>query len=259
MKGKVYFVSDFHFGIPDKESSRQREARFIGWLESIEKEAEAIFLMGDLFDFWFEYKTVVPKGYARLFGKLAALSDAGISIHLFRGNHDIWAFDYLEEEIGIQLHRNPEVIYFDDTAFYLAHGDGLGPGDQGYKVLKKVFECRLCQFLFRWLHPDLGTRMGLYFSGKSRLANLAREKNQLKYPDPESEMIVRFAREKISSHPEVKYFVFGHRHRPLVHSLNAQTRLILLGDWLMHYTYGVFDGKNFELKHFEPDAAHSSG
>lgn len=254
MRNKVYFASDFHFGIPDRASSRQREAIFIAWLEEIEKDAEAVFLMGDLFDFWFEYKTVIPKGYARLFGKLAALTDAGIAVHLFRGNHDIWAFDYLQDEIGIQLHRKPEVFQFGDSTFYIAHGDGLGPGDNGYKLLRRVFECRFCQFLFRWLHPDLGTRMGLYFSGKSRLANVAREKKQMTYPDPESEMIVQYARGMMKELPEVRHFIFGHRHRPLVHPLNGDTHVVILGDWLIHFTYGVFDGESFQLKQFSPQS-----
>jgi len=131
--------------------------------------------MGDVFDFWFEYKTVVPKGYIRLLGKLAELIDNGIPVHVFKGNHDVWAFDYLTKEAGIILHRDPVERVFGNKTFYLAHGDGLGPGDTGYKFLKKVFELKFNQFLFRWLHPDIGTKMGLYFSRKSRIANVARE------------------------------------------------------------------------------------
>lgn len=244
---KIYFASDFHFGIPDRASSRQREDRFVRWLDEVKPDAEAIYLMGDLFDFWFEYRSVIPKGFSRLFGKLSEITDAGIPVHLFRGNHDIWAFDYLSEEIGIHLHREPEIVTFGGKQLYLAHGDGLGPGDTGYKLLKKVFECPLCQWAFRWLHPDLGTRMGLYFSGRSRLANMAREGRLERDTDPEDEMLVKFAQQTSIQHPHVDYFVFGHRHMPLVHLLDESTRMIILGDWVTNFSYGVFDGEEFSL------------
>ena len=172
---KIYFASDFHFGIPDHASSLVRERLLIRWLDEVSVDAAEIFLMGDLFDFWFEYKTVVPKGFVRLLAKIASLCDVGILVHLFRGNHDVWAFDYLNKELGMQLHRAPVLRSFNNKVFYLTHGDGLGPGDHGYKFLKKVFESPLNQWLFRWLHPDIGTRMGLYFSKKSRIANVMRE------------------------------------------------------------------------------------
>ena len=161
-KDNIYFASDFHLGIPDRVKSLERELKLVHWLNSIAADAKAIYLMGDIFDFWFEYKTVVPKGYTRLLGKLAELTDKGIEVHLFKGNHDLWAFSYLQDECGIQLHRKDEIVEYSGKKFYLAHGDGLGPGDKGYKFLKALFECRLAQFLFRWLHPDWGTRMGLY-------------------------------------------------------------------------------------------------
>ena len=175
MQKKIYFVSDFHFGVPDTENSRKREDLFVRWLDSIKMDAEEIFLMGDLFDFWFEYKTVVPRGYTRLLGKLAEISDSGIKIHLFRGNHDMWAFDYLNKELQIEIHRDPEIKVFNNKVFYLAHGDGLGPGDRGYKFIKKVFQCRINQWLFRWIHPDIGIHLGLFWSKKSRYANQNRE------------------------------------------------------------------------------------
>ena len=164
MSNKIYFASDFHLGIPDHDSSMKREVKLVRWLDEIRKDASEIYLMGDIFDFWFEYKTAIPKGYARLLGKLAEITDAGIPVHLFRGNHDMWAFHYLQEELHIQLHRAPELKQFGSKQFYLAHGDGLGPGDHGYKFLKKVFACRFNQWLFRWLHPDLGIRMALFWS-----------------------------------------------------------------------------------------------
>lgn len=256
-KKNIYFASDFHLGVPDHENSLFREKLFIQWLTTIENDAAEIYLMGDLFDFWFEYKTVVPKGFVRVLGKLASLTDKGIPIHFFRGNHDIWAFDYLEREAGMQLYRKPEVKVIENKTFFLAHGDGLGPGDEGYKLLKKIFENKINQFLFRWLHPDIGSRLGLYFSKKSRIANIAREaKNDFKV-DIESEMLFSFCRETLKTHPSVDYFIFGHRHFPIVHSLNTQSKMVLLGDWVTNFTYAIFDGNELKLRSFNPDQHHT--
>ena len=207
--------------------------------------------MGDVFDFWFEYKTVVPKGYIRLLGKLAQLADEGIPIHLFTGNHDIWAFEYLQKEIGIQLHRHPETHLMMGKKFYLAHGDGLGPGDNGYKFLKKVFSNRLNQFLFRWLHPDIGAKMGLYFSGKSRLANMIKEDKKENLNRIEDEMLYKYASGLLTGGLKADYFVFGHRHRPADVELNHGCRMIILGDWLTNFTFAEFDGNTLELKYFK--------
>ncbi len=246
---KIYFASDFHLGIPDRETSLIREKRLVDWLEHVRKDAREIYLMGDVFDFWFEYKTVVPKGYVRLLGQLARITDAGIPVHLFRGNHDIWAFDYLEKEAGLVLHRKPVRMERDGKTFYLAHGDGLGPGDSGYKFLKRVFECRFCQWLFRWLHPDLGARMGLFFSRRSRCSNMAREgKNEGSLKDPENEMLYRYTQDLIGKNITADYFIFGHRHRPLQVNIGKGCAMVILGDWITHFTYAVFDGKELHLK-----------
>ncbi|MBU2466099.1 MAG: UDP-2,3-diacylglucosamine diphosphatase, partial [Bacteroidetes bacterium] len=218
----IYFASDFHLGVPDHDRSLQRERKLVNWLDSIKDQAAEIFLMGDVFDFWFEYKTVVPKGFVRLLGKLAEITDQGIPVHVFRGNHDIWAFDYLEKEVGVQLHRLPATRTFNGKKFYLAHGDGLGPGDNGYKFLKKVFENKFNQWLFRWFHPDLGTRMGLYFSHKSRIANVAREqKNNFKVV-AEDEMLYHYCQSLIQSGEQHDFYIFGHRHVPLDYALNER-------------------------------------
>ncbi len=247
-KGNIYFVSDFHLGIPDYESSLQREKKFVKWLDTIKDQASAILLMGDIFDFWYEYKTVVPKGFTRLFGKLAELSDAGINLFLFRGNHDIWAFNYLEKELGVKIYREPVVTTSRGKTFFLAHGDGLGPGDKGYKMLKKVFECRLCQWLYRWVHPDIGARLGLYFSRRSRIANMIKQgKGEHKIP-LEKEMLYQFTLSESKKNPDIDYFVFGHRHIPLNHPINETTNLVILGDWISHFSYAVFDGKNLKLE-----------
>ena len=246
----IYFASDFHFGIPDHASSMEREKLFVKWLDEVKGDAAHIFLMGDIFDFWFEYKTVVPKGFVRLLGKLAEITDAGVPVSLFRGNHDIWAFNYFEKELNIKLYRKPEIMEFSGKKFYLAHGDGLGPGDNGYKLLKKVFECRLCQWLFRWLHPDLGARMALYFSRKSRLANVAKEGKKDATNNLKEEMLYKYGEGIVKSHPDIDYMVFGHRHLPTQVMLNDKTQLCILGDWISNFTYAVFDGKRLELKEY---------
>ena len=251
IRKNIFFASDFHLGVPDHDSSLRRELLLVKWLDEITPTAKEIFLMGDIFDFWFEYKTVVPKGYVRLLGKIATLTDNGIPVHIFRGNHDLWAFDYLQKETGAILYRRSIVRDFDGKKFFLSHGDGLGPGDTGYKLLKRVFENRFNQFLFNWLHPDIGTRLGLYFSHKSRIANIAREqKNDFKI-DIEKEMLYMYCQKKLETQPDIDYFIFGHRHVPINHALNEKSRLIILGDWVINFTYAVFDGKNLELKKYK--------
>lgn len=251
IRRKIYFASDFHLGIPNHDESLKREKLLVEWLTEIQEDAAEIFLMGDIFDFWYEYKTVVPKGYVRLLGTLAEITDNGIPIHLFRGNHDVWAFDYLNKEINIQLHRKPLIREFNNKRFYLAHGDGLGPGDNGYKMLKKVFECRLCQWLFRWLHPDIGARMALYFSRQSRLANILKEgKNDRESRDYKDEMLYHYAMKMVDEGIDVDYMIFGHRHLPLNVPITENTRLILLGDWLTNFSYAVFDGSELRSEFF---------
>ena len=206
--------------------------------------------MGDLFDFWFEYKTAIPKGYVRLLGKLAEITDAGIAVHLFRGNHDMWAFDYLESEIGIQLHRDPEIVNLGGKQFYLAHGDGLGPGDHGYKMIKKIFQSPINQFLFRWLHPDWGMRMGLYWSKKSRYANLANENIIQHDIDLINSRLVVHSKQVLETDPSINYFVYGHCHVPLEIILSPECKQISLGDWITNFSYGVFDGENLKICKF---------
>ncbi len=246
----IYFASDFHFGIPGREQSLVREKLLIRWLDSIAGNAREIYLMGDVFDFWFEYRTVVPKGFVRLLGKLAELTDAGIPVHLFRGNHDVWAFDYLRQETGLVLHRHPEICRLGEKTFYLNHGDGYGPGDYGYKFLKAVFANPVNQWLFRWLHPDLGTRMGLFFSRKSRLANMAREGRMDAVNRAGDERLVIFCREHIKKHPGIDFYILGHRHQPMDYALDEHSRCIILGDWITHFSYAVFDGNDVSLQYF---------
>ncbi len=251
LHSKVYFASDFHLGIPDYAGSLEREKSFVRWLDFIRQDAEAIYLLGDIFDFWFEYKSVVPKGYVRLLGKLAEITDSGIPIYLFRGNHDIWTFGYLEKEIGITLLRNPKKLTLGEKVFYLAHGDGLGKGDNGYKLLKKVFESRINQWLFRWLHPDIGAKIAQFSSDKSRYKDqAAKQKNGVR--PVEQELLFQFSNELIGQQPDIDYLVFGHLHRPVRRWLSEKATLIILGDWMTEFSYAVFDGHQVYLKTFAP-------
>lgn len=251
MSKKIYFASDFHLGIPNQEKSLEREKKLVAWLEMIRHDAGEIFFMGDLFDFWFEYKTAIPRGYTRLLGKLSELTDAGIPVHLFRGNHDMWAFDYLQKEVNIQLHRDPEFREFSGKKFYLAHGDGLGPGDQGYKLIKKIFACRFNQWLFRWLHPDLGISMALFWSRKSRKIALEKEKkDEERNKRLIAERITFHSKQLLKIHPELDFLIYGHYHFPLDEPLTEKTRQVVLGDWITHFSYAVFDGEKLELQLF---------
>lgn len=251
MGNKIYFASDFHLGIPDYKSSLEREKRLVAWLELASKDAAEIFLMGDLFDFWFEYKTAIPRGYARLLGKLAEITDSGIKVHLFRGNHDMWAFNYLTEELNIELHRDPEFRTFMGKNFYLAHGDGLGPGDHGYKFIKKVFANRFNQWLFRLFHPDFGIKMALFWSRKSRAAAITREqKNADRNLRLIEARITVHSTELVREHSELDYLIYGHYHYPVKTKIGSKSTQVVLGDWLVHFTYAVFDGETVELKTF---------
>lgn len=248
---KIYFVSDSHLGVPDHSESLIREKLLVDWLEMVRKDASEIYLMGDIFDFWFEYKTVVPKGYVRLLGKFAELTDAGIVISYLQGNHDIWAFDYFERELNIKMYRKPLIREYGGKKFFLAHGDGLGPGDKGYKFLKRAFECPVNQWLFKWLHPDIGTRTALYWSRKSRYANIAREGKKEQGDGHENEMLFKFCKSYIKQNRGIDYFIFGHRHLPLNVQVENEVRCLIIGDWLTNFSYAVFDGNILELKYFK--------
>jgi len=250
---KLYFASDFHLGIPDYESSLAREKLLVNWLEEISRDAAAIFLMGDIFDFWYEYKQVVPKGYVRLLGALAKITDAGIPVHIFKGNHDLWAFDYLEKEVGVILHRKSDIFEFEGKSFFLAHGDGLGPGDAGYKMLKKIFENRINQFLFRWLHPDLGISLGLFFSRRSRLAKYIKGKKRKEKIPVREEMLYLYAEKKLEKYNGIDYFIFGHNHRVVQENINGHTQIVILGDWLSLFSYAVFSEGKLTVRRYKKD------
>lgn len=241
---KVYFASDQHFGAPDNEESRIRERRFVRWLDGIRKDAQVLFLLGDLFDFWFEYKQVVPRGFVRVLGKLGELSDEGIQINFFTGNHDLWMKDYLEKEIGATVFFEKRQFLIGEKKFFIGHGDGLGPGDKGYKRMKKLFTNPVAQFLFYLLHPDFAVWLGITTSRKNKLIS---GEADVKFLGEENEWLAIYAKKKLETE-HFDYFLFGHRHYPMEIRLNENSVYINTGDWIDHFTYAVFDGKELELK-----------
>jgi len=238
----LYFASDLHLGAPNAHKSAAREKAFISWLDHIKPTAKAIYLLGDVFDFWFEYKTVVPKGYTRLFGKIAELSDDGIEIHFFKGNHDMWVFDYFEKELGLTLHSDAYTFDYAGKQFYLHHGDGLGPGDYKYKVLKRFFRSQLCQWLFARLHPNFGIGLASFLSRRSRANGGAKD---AQYNGPHMEWLFQYVQE-VAQTQHHDYYLFGHRHLPL-NLQHEKSLYINTGDWLQYDTFARFDTEKLEL------------
>ena len=244
---KIYFASDQHFGIPDAASSKLREKKFISWLDEVKTDAKAIFLLGDLFDFWFEYKTVVPRGFIRVLGKIAELKDSGIPMYFFVGNHDLWMIDYFETELGIPVYHHPKEFVFGEKTFLIGHGDGLGPGDKGYKRMKKVFSHPLSKWFYRWLHPDIGVKLAQYLSTKNKLIS---GQEDVTFLGEENEWLAQYAKRKLEQ-KHYDYFLFGHRHLPMEIQVGKDSKYINTGDWISHFTYAVFDGKEMTLKTYK--------
>jgi len=244
---KVYFASDNHLGAPTSEQSFPREQKFIRWLEEVKKDAGAIILLGDLFDFWFEYKTVIPKGFTRTLGKLAEITDAGISIYYFVGNHDLWMNGYFEKELHIPVYHTPQEFKINNTTFLIGHGDGLGPGDKGYKRMKKIFTNPIATWFFRWVHPDLGVKLAQYLSVKNKLIS---GDDDVIFLGEEKEWLVQYCKRKLQT-KHYDHFIFGHRHLPMEIKLNKKATYTNVGDWIVHYTYGAFDGQNLQLMKYK--------
>jgi UDP-2,3-diacylglucosamine hydrolase len=240
---KIYFISDFHLGAPNYTQSLQRERKVVEFLHTIEEEVDSVFILGDIFDFWFEYKQVVPKGYTRLLGRLAEMSDRGIPIHVFTGNHDLWMRGYFENELRIRVYQEPRVFEWGGKKFFIGHGDGLGPGDKGYKRLKKIFRNPVCQWMFRQLHPDLSIGLAQYFSRSSREATGNSDQHFL---GAENEWLIQYCYRKLQEQ-SIDYFIFGHRHLPIDFSLNDKSRYINTGDWIRHFSYAVYNGETLQL------------
>lgn len=244
----IYFVSDFHLGTPTWEQSHEREQAILRWLKMIQPTCSELFLMGDVFDFWFEYQKVVPKGFVRLLGKLAEMSDAGIKIYFFKGNHDMWLRNYFQQELNITVVSDELEIERNGKKFYLHHGDGLGTGDKGYQWLKKVFRSPICRFLFEWIHPNIGVGLALGWSRKSRMAS----ENKEHFESESKEWLAQYAKE-LDQQQARDFYIFGHRHLPLQISLNERATYINTGEWLYEQSYAVFDGVQLSLKFFEKE------
>ncbi|WP_426058666.1 UDP-2,3-diacylglucosamine diphosphatase [Hymenobacter sp. B1770] len=243
---RVYFASDFHLGAPDAASSLARERRIVRWLDEVSQDAAAIYLLGDIFDFWFEYKHAIPRGFSRLQGKLAELTDGGLPITIFTGNHDMWMFGYFTQEMGIPVLRHEVSQRIGSQLFHIGHGDGLGPKDHKYKLLKRVFTSPVAQWLFGWVHPNFGIGIANKWSRHSRLQN---GEADAKYFG-EEEWLLQYCRE-VEAGTHHDYYVFGHRHLPLNVAVGPGSRYVNLGEWVNYCSYGVYDGKELALQHFE--------
>lgn len=246
MSHHIYFASDFHLGVPDYASSLEREKKIIRWLDQISHHATEIYLVGDIFDFWFEYKYVVPRGYIRILGKLAELRDKNISIHIFTGNHDMWMFGYLEQELGIHVYHEPVIREYNQKRFYIGHGDGLGPGDHTYKVIKKIFRNKFFQWCYARLHPNFAFWLATGLSNKSRASHGA---DDATYKGDDKEWLFQYCKEILEKQP-IDYFIFGHRHLP-IDKMIGNSRYLNLGDWIQYFTYAYYDGEKVEYKKFE--------
>ncbi len=245
----IYFLSDAHLGSLAIQSRRMQERRLVNFLDSIKHKAGAVYFLGDMFDFWFEYKTVVPRGYTRFLGKISELTDRGVEVHYFTGNHDLWMNGYLEEECGVILHRETSTtceIY--GKLFYLAHGDGLNDGEKGFKYLRKLFHNKFCQRCFSMLHPRWGVNFGLKWAKHSRLKR--EDGQEPPFQGEKNEPLICFAKDYLKDHPDINYFIFGHRHIEYDLVLSRTCRLILLGEWIQLCTYAVFDGEHMYVEDF---------
>lgn len=248
MMKNVYFLSDAHLGSLAIAHSRMQERRLVRFLDSIKNKAAAVYLLGDMFDFWNEYKYVVPKGYTRFLGKLSELTDMGVEVHYFTGNHDIWTYGYLEEECGVTLHRQATTMEIYGKVFFLAHGDGLGDPDQKFKILRSVFHNRFCQQLLNFVHPWWGMQLGLNWAKHSRMKRV--DGKEPPYMGEDKEQLVLFAKDYMRTHKDIDYFLFGHRHIELDLMLSHKTRLMILGDWISQFTYVVYDGEHIFLEEY---------
>ncbi len=242
---KTYFFSDIHLGLPNAKSSLKREKLLVKLLDEIKHDAKTLYFVGDIFDFWWEYKSVVPKGFTRFLGKIAELTDSGVDIHFFVGNHDIWMKDYLPKEIGVNMHQNGKEFIIDNKKFFIAHGDGLGPGDKTYKTLRKIFTNKFLQWWYTRLHPNFAFAIARKWS-HSRSMN----QKTIKFQGKDKEFLFLFAEESLKR-KHTDYFIFGHRHVPVIININESAKFINLGDWVLHFTYGIYNGNNFELKTYK--------
>lgn len=248
MTKNIYFLSDAHLGSLAIAHKRTQERRLVRFLDSVKYKAAAIYLLGDMFDFWNEYRYVVPKGYTRFLGKLSELTDMGVEVHFFTGNHDLWTYGYLEQECGLIVHRKPLTTELYGKEFYLAHGDGLGDLDNKYKVLRRIFHSPLCQRMLNFIHPWWGMQLGLNWAKHSRLKRA--DGKEPPYMGEDKEYLVLWTKQYKQTHPNIDYFIYGHRHIQLDVTLADKTRMLILGDWIWQFTYAVFDGEHLFLEQY---------
>lgn len=244
---KIYFASDFHLGIPNAAASFERELRIIRWLDAIKDDCAELYILGDIFDFWFEYSLVVPKGFVRLQAKIASFTDAGIPVHFFHGNHDLWQFGYFEKELGVKVHSQPIEITLGSKRFYIGHGDGLGPKQHKFKLILAIYRNRFFQWCFSWLHPSVGMGFANWLSERSKQKTF--DGNFTFYE--EKEYLIQHCRSLIAQNSQVDYFIFGHRHLPMIYPLGSGKNYVNLGDWIGFNSYAVFDGNELQLAYFE--------
>ena len=247
-RNKIYFASDFHLGAPNEKESLKREKLIVNWLDEIKNDAQEIYLVGDIFDFWFEYKSVIPRGFVRLQGKIAELTDSGIPVNIFTGNHDMWIFDYLPKELGVTLFRKPIVKEYHGKKFLIGHGDGLGPGDRLYKMLKGFFASKICQWAFARIHPNFGIGIANAWSQRSRKSNITYDEV---FHGNEKEQLILYCNEYIKEDPSIDYFIFGHRHLPLEVKIGDKSKYINLGEWIKYNSYAVIENGEVSLKKYK--------
>ena len=246
MKDKIYFLSDAHLGSVFHANSIDVERKMCRWFDAVKHDAKEIYLMGDIFDYWFEYKSVVPRGFTRVLGKISEITDLGITVYFFIGNHDIWLTDYLSKECGVIVEKKPVIRNYNGKHFFLAHGDGLGAESWSFKFVRKIYHNRFLRFLYAAVHP----RWTMAFA--SRWSNYSRINGEIApFMGEDKEHLVQFAKDKLKTEPKINYFVFGHRHIMLNLKLKEDSYIVILGDWMTYFSYGVFDGETMQLKQFE--------
>ncbi len=242
---KIYFLSDAHLGLPPVEKSLEREKLLVKWLDEIRKDAHSIYLLGDIFDYWFEYREVVPRGFTRFLGKIAEITDSGIPVYYFTGNHDVWVFDYLPNEVGVEVFRKPLNIEINGKKFFIAHGDGLGSYEKMYNIIKAIFTSKVLQWMFARIHPNASSAFAHRWSRHSRLSKDA----FLPFMGEDKEFQIMFSKDVLKEE-HFDFFVYGHRHLPIDLKISDNSRYVCLGDWFHNFTYAVFDGKNMSLKSY---------
>jgi UDP-2,3-diacylglucosamine hydrolase len=244
--GKIYFASDFHLGLPTGSSPLERERKVVSWLNSVVHDAEEIYLLGDIFDFWWEYKLVVPRGFTRFLGTLSSITDKGIPVHFFTGNHDMWVGDYLSDECGLTIHKSPLTATFNGRKFHLAHGEGLGSKSIGYKILLSIFRNKPLQAMYSALHPSIGVGIGLKWSLNSRLGKGIK----VEFLGEDREDLIRYAKTILETE-KIEYFIFGHRHLAMSHIVHPGIEILFLGDWIANGSYAVWDGETLAFNMLE--------